>query len=449
MAQFAFRSSRSVRGALKVYLSVLCGLWGLALLSVAIRGLLLHQGYPFNTFLLVPSYRFSDFTVYDPRFAVWGQGDRFFTLPGFKFDYPAPMLLGTLAYYKLFPAPLYAYLATVVLFALAGGILAAMAVPSDSRVRVLAAAAALSTALFSYPLFFLLDRANIEGLVWIAASLGLVLFALRRYSSCAIFIALAASMKIFPGLLLLMLLARRRYRDFALGLASIVAFTVGSLWLTGPSIKRASEGILEGLAYLRQIQIFDYKPIEINFDHSLFALVKQLCFRILHDVSKVNALLPRLYLVYALCTAVAFIGMYWFAIRRLRILNQLLALSALSILLPYVSYDYTLVHLFAPFTILLIVIASDGADGPLKLSKSQLMFLLLPFAVLFTPQSYLVYHVVGYAAQVKTLGLCAVIGAALRIPLPSSLFNEIHPVQTLLLDLDLAPAVERWKEKYV
>ena len=87
-ALFAYQSSRAVNRALKTYLAVLGGLWSIALLFVAVRGMIFHQGYPFNTFLLVPSYRFTDFTVYDPRFAVWGQGDRFFSLPGFKFDYP-------------------------------------------------------------------------------------------------------------------------------------------------------------------------------------------------------------------------------------------------------------------------------------------------------------------------------------------------------------------------
>ena len=434
---------------MKIYLAVLGGLWGIALLFIAVRGFAMHQGYPFDTFLLPPAIRFNDFTVYDPRFALWGQGDSFFTLPGFKFDYPAPMLLGQLAYYKLSPAPLNTYLATVVLFAVTGGLLAAMAIPKNSRVAFLAGAAALCTAFFSYPLFFLFDRANIEGLVLIATALGLVCFAAHRYSSSALLIALAASMKIFPGVLLLLLLAKKRYRDFGLALAAIGVFTWGSLWLTGPTIARASEGITEGFVFLRQIQIFEYRPVDISFDHSLWAFIKQVCFRVLHDIPRVKALLPHMYIAYGIAAAAAFAAIYFFAIRRLPVLNQILALSALSILLPYVSFDYTLLHLFAPFASLVVVLATDGADGRLALTKGQLLCLLIPFAVIFTPQSYLTYHVVGYGAQVKTLALFAVIGAAIQVRLPSSLFNEIRPVETLLLDLDLEPALERLERKYV
>jgi Glycosyltransferase family 87 len=449
IAPFAYRSSRAVNRALKTYLLVLGSLWGIALLFVGVRGLILHQGYPFNTFLLVPSYRFSDFTVYDQRFAVWGHGDQFFSLPGFKFDYPAPMLIGQLAFYKLSSAPLYCYLATVVLFALAGGILSAAVIPKDSRVRMLAAAAAVCTALFSYPLFFLLDRANTEGLVWIASSLGLVFFAIRRYGWAAGFLGLAASMKIFPAVLILLLLAKKRYRDFSLAIAATVAFSYGSLWLAGPTTNRAAEGIADGLAYLRQIQIFDYKPIEINFDHSLFAVVKQMCFRAMHDVGRVNGTLPHIYLIYGVFAAGLFSLTYLFAIRRLAILNQLLILSAFSVVLPYVSYDYTLVNLFVPFATMIFVLSTDAADGRLRLTNGQLLCLLLPYAVIFTPQSYLVYHVVGYAAQVKTVALFAAIVTAIRVPLPSSLFNELYPVQTLLLNLDLEPALQPLEREYV
>jgi hypothetical protein len=447
-APFAYRSRQAVSSALKTYLAVLGSLWSIALLFAAVRGIILHQGYPFNTFLFQPSLRFSDFTVYDPRFAVWGQGDQFFSLRGFKFDYPAPMLLGQLAYYKLSPAPLYTYLGTVVLFALTGGLLAAMVIPKHSRVRWLAAAAAVSTAVFSFPLFFLIDRANIEGLVWIATSLGLAFFATHRYARAALLLALAASMKIFPGVLLLLLLARKRYRDFCIALAAIGVFTCVSLWVTGPTTSRAAQGIMDGLAFLRQVQIFEYRPVDISFDHSLFAFVKQVCFRVFHDIPRVKALLPQIYLVYGLLSGVVFAAIYVKSIRRLPVLNQILTLTSFSILLPYVSFDYTLLHLFVPFTMLMLVLATDGADGRLRLTKTQLMCLLVPYAVLFTPQSYLVYHVVGYGAQVKTLALCALIVAAIRIPLPSTLFKELRSAETLWLELNLAPTLGRSEQEY-
>jgi Glycosyltransferase family 87 len=438
-ASSAFRAGGKVSRALRIYLAVLGGLWCVSLLIVAIRRFVFHEGYPFNTFLFTPDARFTDFTIYVPRFAAWGQSDRFFSLPGFQFDYPAPLLLSELAYFKLSTVPLYAYLATVILFAIAGGLLVAMCVPRERRIRPLAAAAALATAIFSFPLMFLIDRGNIEGLVWIVSSFGLLLFVMHRYSSSAVLFALAAAMKFFPGTLLLLFLAKRRYRDFCLAIAAFFAITTASLSYIGPTIPIAAQRIASGIEFFRKDQVLEIKPIIIGFEHSLFSLVKQVLFRVVHDVPRVNAILPRIYLGYGLCAFALFAFLYAAFIRKLPVLNQLLVLSALSVSLPFISYDYTLVHMFGPFAVLLLVLASDGAAGRLLLSQKQMLFLLLPFAVIFTPQSYLVHSVIGFAAQVKTGALFALVAAALSIPLPGSMFNELPERETLILDLALEP----------
>ena len=107
------------------------------------------------------------------------------------------------------------------------------------------------------------------------------------------------------------------------------------------------------------------------------------------------------------------------------ILNQLLALSALSVTLPFISYEYTLVNLIAPFIILVMFLASDVATGRVPLTRIQILALLLPFAVLFAPLTFLLLHGFGFGAQIKSLALLAVIGAASTIRLPSSLFSEV------------------------
>jgi hypothetical protein len=423
--------------ALKIYLGLFSGLWFLAFLIVGVRRYILHAAYPLNTFLYSPGARFWDFTVYAPRFAQWGHGDLFYTLPGFPFNYPAPLLIAELVYYKLSHNALYAYLGTVILFAAVSAIYVAFAMPRERRVRDLAGVVALASALLSFPLMFLIDRGNIEGLVWMAASLGLLFFITERYRPAAILLGLAASMKIFPGLLLLLFLAKRRYRDFALSLGAFAAFTFGSLWAAGPNPIAAARFIARGMEHFRQDQVLEFKPFEAGFDHSLFAFLKQIVFRALHDVSRVNAVLPKLYLVYCAAAVGGFVLIYAARVRRLPVLNQILALSALSILLPYVSYDYTLVHMFAPFSALVTVLAADASRGLLRLTLGKLLFLLLPFAVIFTPQTYLVASVVGYDGQVKALALVAVIAAALAIPLPSTLFNELRERETIQLDLEV------------
>jgi hypothetical protein len=418
--------------ALKTYLAVLTGLWAIALLILELSRHVLHQGYPFNT-IFVRGIRFWDFTVYAPRFAVWGNGDLFFSLPGFPFDYPPPLLVSELAYYKISSNPLYAYFATVILFVVAGALLVAMAVPKRRRIRPLAIAAAVATAVFSYPLFFLLDRGNIEGLVWIASSLGLLFFVRSRYLAAALFLALATAMKIFPGVLLLLFVTKRRYREFCVSLAAVAVITYASLWLAGPTTLRAAQGIWEGMDHLRQDQVLEIKPQDVGFDHSAWSFAKQIFYRFDHSVEHVNALLPKVYQIYALLAVAAFAALYCLHIRYLPVVNQILALSDLSVMLPFVSYNYTLVHMLAPFSFLVLILAVDTPTGRLRLSYRQMLFLLLPFAFIFTPQNYLALSILDFDGQVKFLALLALLVATLRIPVPSSLFNELPERKTILV----------------
>jgi hypothetical protein len=423
-SRFALRDS-SLRQALLIYILTLAILWCIAFTIVAIQSFGLHRLYPYDTIFFLRDVRFTDFTIFYPRFELYGQGERFFSLPGFPFTYPAPLLLCMLGVWKVAPHPLRAYLCMVAVFAIFSGVFALRALPNSQRLGLAGAAAVISAAIASFPLFFLLDRANLEGFVWIAASIGLACFVRRRYSSAAVFLALAASMKLFPGVLLLLLLAKRRYRDFALAMASCAAFTLGSLWIAGPTLTRAAKGIATGMDFFRRTQVLAFRPMEVGFDHSLFGCVKQIAFRFIHDELRLSAVLPRIYFIYAAFAILAFGALYLLRLRRMPVLNQLLALSALSVTLPFISYEYTLVHLIAPFIVLILFLVSDVSSGRVPLERRQILSLLLPYAILFAPMSYFLYHGFGFGGQIKALALLYLAGVASWVRMPSSLFSEL------------------------
>ena len=52
-----------------------------------------------------------------------------------------------------------------------------------------------------------------EGFLWVVVALGLTAFVARHHKTAAVLFGLAASMKMFPGILLLLLLARKRYKE--------------------------------------------------------------------------------------------------------------------------------------------------------------------------------------------------------------------------------------------
>ncbi len=422
----AVSGETTVRRCLIVFLAVLAGLWAVALAVVAIQTHVFHRVYPYDTLFFIPNVRFSDFIDFYPKSAVHENYDFFLSPLTFPFSYPAPLLMCFVSLFH-FSQPLLGYLVILFVFACILGVSATLMIPrhlGQRRLIVLSSAAAI----FSFGFFFLLDRANLEGFVWIATSIGILCFARGRFVPAAIFLGLAASMKIFPGALLLMFIAKRRYRDFVVSLLAVGAFTIGSLWATGPSIAIAAGGVAQGVEYVRQHQILVFQPTEIGFDHSVFGYFKQLAVRITGDVARVDSILPRIYLAYMLLAVLGFAAIYFGRLRHMPVLNHLLALSALSIALPFISYEYTLVHLAAPFIVLVFFLGQDVDSGRAHLTRSQILALLLPYALLFAPLSYLIDHGLGYGGQIKALALIYLIGVASWIPLPSSMFGELDGI---------------------
>ena len=58
--------------------------------------------------------------------------------------------------------------------------------------------------------------------------------------------------------------------------------------------------------------------------------------------------------IYSIVIPLAALLLYWFRLRRLPLLNQFIAYIVLCILLPYVSGEYTLVHMYTAWAAFLL-----------------------------------------------------------------------------------------------
>ena len=177
--------------------------------------------------------------------------------------------------------------------------------------------------------------------------------------------------------------------------------------------------------FFRHFEVLTYRADQIGFEHSLFSCLKQLLRLALRGAHRTEELLPALCLPYLLLVGVALAVLYWTRLRKLPVLNQLFALTACSIVLPFVSYDYTLVHMYAPWAAFLLFLSRDVARGRVAFSMRKALAFLIPCAVLFAPLSWMLFHGAGFGGQMKALALAGVVGAAASIPMPSSLFGEL------------------------
>jgi hypothetical protein len=263
-----------------------------------------------------------------------------------------------------------------------------------------------------------LDRANFEGFVWIVLSLGLIAFLRRQWWLAATLLGLAAAMKYFPAVLFALLLSRRKWRQTAYGIGVAVMSTVASCWIMGTTLADAFHRQASQLESLRDWWVLVDFPNEIGFQHSLFSVIRQISVVFNWAPEQLRAA----YSIYFAVTAAGGLILYFLVVRKLPILNQILALTVCCVLLPAWSADYTLLHLYVPWALIVLWAVDHGNEmGP------KVLLLLLPFTLAFTPQPYLNVGVRGVSGQLKAVVLLILLVTSLYVPLRDASLDSDWP----------------------
>lgn len=383
-------------------------------------------------------YQFADFVDLSTRVAHFGE-PHMLTRTDFKapfnrpapipYPYPVPTVYAYLIFVRLFPNPLAAYLIFVlVAFVVATGYLSLRV--ERLAGKLLPLMAVWVTLLCAYPLLLLLDRANIEAFIWVLVLLGLAAFTRNRSMIAAILWAIAASMKIFPALLFVLFLARRRYRIFAAAIGFTALFMVLALAGVGPSIRQAAADSKQNAPFLLHSYILARNTPQ--FDHALFAAIKQVEQLGLsisgRDAQTYQAFKASLR-IYNILIPLGFVLLYWFRLRKLPQLNQFMVYMVLAILLPYVSNEYTLIYVYSVWAVFLLFLLADVARNRVSLPPAAINTIMVSCAVLSVPLTYFGIpvggHLVVFGGQIKTVFLILILIAAIRFPMPSSLFGDL------------------------
>jgi Glycosyltransferase family 87 len=412
--------------SLKLYLAILLGLTILGLCTVGVRKHILHDPYPRNSLFVQPEYRFNDFTYLADQVARFGEIN---VLTGVDsrtpFPYPAPSIFAYLFFVRLFPHPLTAYLVFILLVFVAATCAFCWRLGFDPA--QLPQLAVWATLFFGFPLWFLIDRGNIEAIVWLLVLLGTYFYTKNRMAAAAILLAAAASMKIFPGLLFLLFLAKRKYGAFALAVVATGLITLGTLKGVGPTVHQALSDNSKGASALRDVII--QAQVVPWFDHSAFGLVKQgiYCFKYANkDLSSLQSAFGHALKLYSIVIPVCALLLYLLRLRQMPILNQFVVYLVLCILLPYVSYEYTLIYLYLAWAVFLLFLLEDVLPGRVQIAGGVVQRTMISCAVIFSPLSFLIFgHGFGVGGQIKTIFLLIILWTFLRVPMPSSVFSDL------------------------
>lgn len=386
-------------------------IWAAALLSLVGWALFLlgfYQTHQVTTRGMFPAgVTFSDLTVYVTRYEVFRTPDFFLPSPPGKprslFAYPPGAALCYRLLYRwghrelLYSAIFFTWWSTLLLLTLRTlkGL--------ESRIASLRVSMVLLVAL-SYPAWFLLQRANIEIFLWILLFLSAVLYA-RDYLYLASFgIGLAASIKLYPILLLgLFFKDRKQWGALFLGLVTAISATAVEIWRCAPGFFWfGARGFFGGVAQFQAKYAGSTEAGNGEYDHSLFSWVKGIAMRLHLDPSSFT----RPY--YLVCGSLTLLVFMVF-VRKMPFANRVTFLLVLMVLLPPVSFTYTLVHLYLPVLLLLPVLVESSRCGH-KVKAAQwialccLLLLLLPIDLLGP--------LVRSAGKLQALPLLALLGAA-------------------------------------
>ena len=388
----------------------------LSILYTAASAYLFRLPAPYGLPLLWGKGFGSDFMTFYPGFSHFGT-DTFWFSFDYPFTYPAPAAIAFAALFKL-SHPVRTYLLLCIV-ALAVGMAAMARQLIRSHISAGTAwAFTITNAIMAWPILLLFDTANIEGLVAILLTGGVLAILWNRFWLGAILVGIAGSMKLFPLILLGLLLSKRRYKEFAAALFVAAAVSVASLHLLGPTIVEAQRHINVGLVMVKNIYFFAEGRNTTAFDHSLWVPVRFAAAWI----ARSHSFQDRTLTAYLCTIATAGPALFFGKIRHLPVLNQVLALTLCAVLLPPLSIDYTLIHLLVPFG-LLCVYATSNAPA------SGLSAIFTAFAVLFNIDSFLTNRFT-YAAEARTLALLVLLILVLRNPFPWAKLDSAAPSDT-------------------
>jgi len=200
----------------------------------------------------------------------------------------------------------------------------------------------------SYPFMCCLDRANLECLVFIFVSLFVWAYQERRLGVAAFLLAVVTSMKLFPGVFILLFLSDRKYRHALQAVAWTLAMTLMSLVFFQGGVAHNIFGVLRGQEIYRTNYLIDIHGL--HFNSSFFGVVRLF---ILGAFASKGGWIPSdvfwrgVVTTYSLA-AVLFLGAFSALIylRKFKFWEKVCLITLVMLLVPPVSFNYRLIHLF-------------------------------------------------------------------------------------------------------
>lgn len=230
----------------------------------------------------------------------------------------------------------------------------------------------ITTLITSYPIAFLLDRGNLEGIAFILVALALILYYKGYYFMSAIFIAIAASCKIHPAIFLSLFLLEKKWKEIGLGVATVTLLTFVSFLAMNAPIDLIMKQFINNISGVNEFFLFDGRAIQ--FSHTLCTLISGIFF---HNVSHpgIQSNLRTFIRIYPYLVGMITVLIIWRS-TKLDLRHRISVLIVMMLFLPYANFDYTLIYLLIPLFWLLIDMLTRESNNFLDVISVYLLVLL-------------------------------------------------------------------------
>jgi len=324
--------------------------------------------WPSTTFLFRPADRFGDFLEVYGNVLAYGQGGET------NLVYSGILHLFTRGLALLPELP--AWLAVTALFGCVLVCVVWCGITARVGGRTVRDVYVLIFCLLSYPVLFLIDRANLEMIVFVLLAGFVYLYYVRRSPWAWLPLALAIAGKYYWAVLLVLLLSDRKWFQFGMALAGAVIISVGAAVALAVQSGLGLIGVMESTVTTLGGHV-EFVIAEWSFQHghTLFGSLLVID-RLTNYWLQFHVRMTELYPALA-------VGIFVLVAARLLLYElapwrKLTALIVCALLLPFESHDYTLVHLLLPLALL-------GALG--VASRRGRLYAIL-FGLLLVPLDY-------------------------------------------------------------
>lgn len=233
--------------------------------------------------------------------------------------------------------------------------------------------------LLSYPVLFAIDRANIELLVIFLEILFIEFFRQGKILFSVIVLSMAIAMKAYPVLFVLILFREKQYLAVMMTCLITMVLTLLSLSVFQGNIIENVQKYMNVMESFQQNYVFSWHGVQHNL--SLWGTIKILVAGIVGTRKFSPQVLETSLKIYSSATVLVLCYITYYILYVENYLwRQVTILVICMLLLPPVSFDYKLIHIFIPAVLFL------NARQHSQLTA----FYLICFALLLVPKNYLI-----------------------------------------------------------